>query len=75
MWPVLGIRDMLVRIGIRTLFSDSKNAKKLFFFLHLFILQLTRRHIIFSLKNLIFLLKFYVKIYFASIISVHSTPL
>jgi hypothetical protein len=33
-------------------FSDFKDAKQFFF--HLFFLKLTRRHIIFSLKNFIF---------------------
>jgi hypothetical protein len=41
-------------------FSDFKDAKKNYFY-HFF-LQLTRRHIIFSLKYLNFLLKFCVKI-------------
>ncbi len=71
---VLGIRNILVRIRIPDLwltdpdptpfFSDFKDAKQKIS--HIFFLQLTRRHIIFSLC---------VKIYFVSIITVRPTPL
>ncbi len=49
-------------------FSDFKDA-------NFFILLLTRRHITFSLKNLIFCSNFVLKFYFASNISARSTPL
>jgi hypothetical protein len=44
-------------------FSEFKDTRK-YFFSPYFFLQLTRRHIIFSLKNLFFLLKFCVEIIF-----------
>ncbi len=64
---VLGIRDILVRIRIRgpvTLANGSdsflqwQDAKKK---IHIFFFQLTRRHIIFSIKNLMLLKDFIFK--------------
>jgi hypothetical protein len=48
-----------------------QDAKKI----HLFFFKLTRRHIIFGLKNLFFCENFVLKFYFASIISFRSTLL
>jgi len=55
-------------------FSDFKDAKKIiffppYFFLHIFFLWLSQRHMIFGLKNIIFCQIFVLKSYFASIIS------
>ncbi len=47
--PVLGIRDILVRIRIRILGSIP-----LYLFSYFFVLELTHRHIIFILKKIIF---------------------
>ncbi len=74
--PVMEICDILVRIRIRLLSSVTlPMQKKIFFFYIYFFLQLTRMHIIFSLKNVILCSNFVLKFYFASIISVHSSPL
>ncbi len=54
-------------------FNDCKGAKKKNF--HSFFLKLTRRHIIFRLKNLIFCKNFALIFYLASLILVCSTPL
>ncbi len=64
---LLGIRDILVRIRILSTVTFFKDAKKNIFFFF--------KDIILCLTKLNFLLKFCVKFYFASIISVHSSPL
>jgi hypothetical protein len=55
---------------LTSFFIEFKDAKKIFLF-HIFFLELAHRHIIFSLKNLIFFSTFVVKSYFADIISTH----
>ncbi len=70
---MLGIRDILVRIrscgsipltnGSDSFLQWLKMQKKIF---HIFFLQLTRRHFIFSLKKFFLLLKFCVQILFCN---------
>ncbi len=55
-------------------FSDLKDAKKLFFS-YLFLITSPQAHYLQSLKNLFFATIFALKFYFASIMSVPSTPL